>query len=112
MLQRCRASSRSRSAASSRCGAICAKFCATGCQIANPRLFTDEPANGYYDYQDVRDDRILTYFSLGAGAKKTFTAVLNASYGGRFYQPGIGLESMYDPAFHANTTGRWVEIRR
>jgi uncharacterized protein YfaS (alpha-2-macroglobulin family) len=83
-----------------------------GCQISNPRLFTDEPAGGYYDYQDVRDDRILTYFSLGAGAKKTFTAVLNASYGGRFYQPGIGVESMYDPAFHANTTGKWVEIQR
>ncbi len=89
---------------------------ATGCQIANPRLFSDSPsgapARGYYDYQDVRDDRILTYFSLGAGAKKTFTAVLNASYSGRFYLPGINVESMYDPAFHANTTGKWVEITR
>ena len=83
-----------------------------GCQIANPRLFSDEPGNGYYDYQDVRDDRILTYFSLKAGAKKTFTAVLNASYGGRFYQPGISVDAMYDAAFHANTMGRWVEIRR
>ncbi|HUU05107.1 MAG TPA: MG2 domain-containing protein [Patescibacteria group bacterium] len=83
-----------------------------GCQIANPRLFTDEPAGGYYDYQDVRDDRILTYFRLGAGAKKTFTAVLNASYGGRFYQPGISVESMYDRSFHANSTGKWVEITR
>ena len=87
----------------------------TGCQIANPRLFSapaGAPVRGYYDYQDVRDDRILTYFSLGAGAKKTFTAVLNASYSGRFYLPGINVESMYDPAFQANTTGKWVEITR
>jgi len=83
-----------------------------GCQIANPRLFSDEPGGGYFDYQDVRDDRILTYFSLKAGAKKTFTAMLNASYGGRFYQPGISVEAMYDAAFHANTTGQWMEIRR
>lgn len=83
-----------------------------GCQIANPRLFTGEAGSGYYDYQDVRDDRILTYFSLEAGAKKTFTAVLNASYGGRFYEPGIAVEAMYDAAFHANTAGRWLEIRR
>ena len=83
-----------------------------GCQIANPRLFTDEPANGYYDYQDVRDDRILTYFSLGAGARKTFIVLLNASYSGRFYGPGINVESMYDAEFHANSTGKWVEIVR
>lgn len=83
-----------------------------GCQIANPRLFGEEPGSGYFDYQDVRDDRILTYFSLQAGARKTFTALLNASYGGRFYQPGISVEAMYDAAYHANSTGRWVEIRR
>lgn len=84
----------------------------TGCQIANPRLFSEEPASGYFDYQDVRDDRIYTYFSLDAGAKKTFTAILNASYSGHFYLPGITVESMYDQAFHANTTGKWVEITR
>ncbi len=83
-----------------------------GCQIANPRLLTGEEGSGHYDYQDVRDDRILTYFGLAAGARKTFTAVLNASYGGRFYQPGIGVEAMYDAAFHANSAGSWVEVRR
>jgi hypothetical protein len=84
----------------------------TGCQISNPRLFTDEPGAGYYDYQDVRDDRVYTYFSLGAGAKKTFIVLLNASYSGRFYAPGINVESMYDAEFHANSTGKWVEIVR
>ncbi|HSQ35895.1 MAG TPA: hypothetical protein VLQ89_07890, partial [Candidatus Binatia bacterium] len=84
-----------------------------GCQIANPRLLTDgEPLRGYYDYQDVRDDRVLTYFALDGGAKKVFTVVLNASYSGKFYLPGIVLESMYDAAVHANSTGQWLEIVR
>ena len=87
-------------------------FVPTGCQIANPRLFSEEPASGYYDYQDVRDERIYTYFSLDGGAKKTFTVLLNASFSGRFYLPGISVDSMYDPAYHANSTGRWVEIVR
>jgi uncharacterized protein YfaS (alpha-2-macroglobulin family) len=84
-----------------------------GCQIANPRLLLEgEPARGYYDYQDVRDDRVYTYFALNGGAKKVFTVVLNASYSGKFYLPGIALESMYDSAAHANSTGQWLEIVR
>ncbi len=84
-----------------------------GCQIANPRLLAEgEPLRGYYDYQDVRDDRVLTYFALNGGAKKVFTVVLNASYSGKFYQPGIVLESMYDASVHANSTGQWLEIVR
>jgi uncharacterized protein YfaS (alpha-2-macroglobulin family) len=84
-----------------------------GCQIANPRLLPEgEPLRGYYDYQDVRDDRVYTYFALNGGAKKVFTVVLNASYSGKFYLPGIALESMYDSAVHANSTGQWLEIVR
>lgn len=81
-----------------------------GCQISNPRLFVEAPLRGYYDYQDVRDDRIFTYFGLDAGAEKTFRVVLNASYGGRYYLPGIAVESMYNASVHANTKGRWVDI--
>ncbi|MCX6556445.1 MAG: MG2 domain-containing protein [Candidatus Aminicenantes bacterium] len=83
-----------------------------GCQIANPRLIEGEPARNYFDYQDVRDDRIYTYLALNGGAKKTITVVLNASYSGKFYLPGIAIESMYDSAVHANSTGKWLEIVR
>ena len=84
-----------------------------GCQIANPRLLPEgETGRGYYDYQDVRDDRLYTYFALGGGAKKVFTVVLNASYSGKFYQPGIAIESMYDASVHASSTGQWLEIVR
>jgi uncharacterized protein YfaS (alpha-2-macroglobulin family) len=83
-----------------------------GCQIANPRLLEGEPARNYFDYQDVRDDRILTYLALNGGAKKAFTVVLNASYSGKFYLPGIAAASMYDSAVHASSTGKWLEIVR
>lgn len=85
---------------------------AAGCQIANPRLFDEDPGRGYYDYQDVRDDRVCTYFSLPAGARKTFTVALNASYSGRFYMPGVIVEAMYDPSLYAGSVGKWVEIVR
>jgi uncharacterized protein YfaS (alpha-2-macroglobulin family) len=55
---------------------------------------------------------VYTYFALNGGAKKVFTVVLNASYSGKFYLPGIALESMYDSAVHANSTGQWLEIVR
>jgi alpha-2-macroglobulin len=84
-----------------------------GCQIANPRLVIEGQADpGYFDYQDVRDDRVYTYFALNGGAKKVFTVVLNASYSGKFYLPGIAVASMYDSAVHANSTGQWLEIVR
>jgi uncharacterized protein YfaS (alpha-2-macroglobulin family) len=81
-----------------------------GCQIANPSYSADAPKQGYFDFQDVRDDRIYTYFGLEAGAEKVFRVVLNASYNGRYYLPGIAVESMYDASYHANTKGQWVEI--
>jgi len=81
-----------------------------GCQVSNPRLFTETPPRGYYDFQDVRDDRVYTYFGLESQAEKTFRVVLNASYSGRFYLPGLAVESMYDASYHANTKGQWIEI--
>jgi len=83
-----------------------------GCQVSNPRLFDETPPRGYYDYQDVRDDRVYTYFGLDGQAEKTFQVVLNASYGGRFYMPGAAVESMYDAAYHASTKGQWIEFVR
>lgn len=82
----------------------------SGCQISNPKLFAETPPRGYYDFQDVRDDRVYTYFNLDGEAEKTFRVVLNASYGGRFYMPGVAVESMYDAAYHSNTKGQWVEF--
>ena len=63
-----------------------------------------------FEYQDIRDDRIYTYFSLPKGQAKTFRVLLNAAYQGSFYMPGIACEAMYDNSINARNTGNWVEI--
>ncbi|HOW85529.1 MAG TPA: MG2 domain-containing protein [Candidatus Aminicenantes bacterium] len=83
---------------------------AAGFQIKNPRFAGEGGAAEAVDYQDIRDDRVYTYFGLDAGQVKTFLVVLNASYRGRYYQPGLAVEAMYDAGIHANTKGQWVEI--
>jgi uncharacterized protein YfaS (alpha-2-macroglobulin family) len=84
---------------------------ASGFQIKNP-LFSPDDKPIRYDYQDVRDDRVYTYFRLQRGERKTFLVALNASYLGRFYQPGVLVEAMYDDSVQANTRGQWVNIVR
>jgi len=83
---------------------------AAGFQIKNPRFAGETGAAAAVNYQDVRDDRVYTYFGLDAGEERTFQVVLNASFRGRYYQPGLAVEAMYDAGLHANTKGQWVEI--
>ena len=85
---------------------------AAGFQIKNTRLADGTGEVADLDHQDIRDDRVFTYFRLDAGQEKVFFVVLNASYRGRYYQPGVAVEAMYDAAVHANTKGQWVEIVR
>ncbi len=63
-----------------------------------------------YDYQDIRDDRVLTYFGLKAGETKVFRVRLNAAYQGTFYLPLTKVEAMYDPTVSARTAGRWIRV--
>jgi len=84
---------------------------ASGWEIHNPRMDSgDLGKKSDIDYQDIRDDRIYTYFDLKRNKKKTFRILMNASYKGRFYLPGISVEAMYDAAKHARVTGQWIEI--
>ncbi len=83
---------------------------AAGFQIKNPRFSGGEGPADAVDYQDIRDDRVFTYFGLDGGQEKVFLVVLNASYRGRYYQPGVAVEAMYDAGIHANTKGQWIEI--
>ena len=54
-------------------------------------------------YQDVRDDRVLTYFDLRRGEQKTFAVRLQATYLGTFVLPAIQCEAMYDSSVQART---------
>jgi uncharacterized protein YfaS (alpha-2-macroglobulin family) len=82
-----------------------------GWEIRNPRLAGDQPASPVaIDYQDIRDDRIYTYFPLKSGETKAFVALFNAAYLGRYYLPSVSVEAMYDATKQARTTGRWVSV--
>jgi len=61
-------------------------------------------------YQDIRDDRVLSYFDLNRGEKKTFTVLLNAAYLGKYYLPTVYAEAMYDNEINAHKAGKWVEV--
>lgn len=83
----------------------------SGWEIVNARM--DETANlrsSAYDYQDIRDDRVYTYFDLRSGEKKTFRLKLIATYAGRYYLPAVSCEAMYDRSVNARTKGKWVEV--
>jgi alpha-2-macroglobulin len=62
------------------------------------------------EYTDIRDDRVLRYFSLNPDESIFFETRLNAAYLGRFYLPGGGVEAMYDANLHARQRGQWVEV--
>ena len=85
----------------------------SGWEIRNARLEgTDNgQRNGPFTYQDVRDDRVLTYFDLPKGRTWTYRVMLNAAYTGRYYLPGAHCEAMYDHTVQARSEGRWVEVR-
>jgi alpha-2-macroglobulin len=83
----------------------------SGFEIVNTR-FTDfgEATNNIADYIDIRDDRTNFYFTLASGETKTFRILLNASYLGNYYLPGLQCEAMYDNTFLARTKGQWVAV--
>ena len=83
----------------------------SGFEIVNTR-FTDygDSTNNVADYIDIRDDRTNFYFGLKANESKTFRVLLNASYLGTYYLPGLQCEAMYDNTFLARTKGQWVEV--
>ncbi|NIB38088.1 hypothetical protein HBA55_00745 [Pseudomaricurvus alkylphenolicus] len=89
----------------------------SGWEIGNDRMAGIEPAKEL-EYQDIRDDRVLSYFTLGNyywwqrqyRREITVDITLNATYAGRFYLPGWRVESMYDGGIRATTAGRWVQV--
>lgn len=83
----------------------------SGFEIVNTR-FTDFGSfgNNVADHIDIRDDRTNFYFALKANESRTFRVLLNASYLGRYYLPGMQAEAMYDNTYAARTLGQWVEV--
>lgn len=83
----------------------------SGFEIVNTR-YTDfgSATDNVADYIDIRDDRANYYFSLKPSETREFKILLNASYLGKYYLPGLQCEAMYDNEFIARTKGQWVEV--
>ncbi len=62
------------------------------------------------EYQDIRDDRVLTYFDIREGKNHIYRVQLNAAYQGKYYLPTTYCEAMYDNSINARLPGQWVEI--
>ncbi len=86
----------------------------SGWEIRNSRIEGTEEAagNSAFSYQDIRDDRVMTYFNLRAGEQATYRVFLNAAYVGRYYLPASICEAMYDHTVNARDRGRWVNVTR
>jgi len=84
----------------------------SGWEIRNTRLFEARYGikQSAYDYTDIRDDRVNTYFTLGRDETKTFVLVLNAAYKGEYYQPAIWCEAMYTENCYARYPGTRVTV--
>ena len=84
----------------------------SGWEIRNLRLDNMESSRekSKPEYQDIRDDRVYSYFGLEKGETKTFVVMLNAAYRGEFYLPAVYCEAMYDNGIHATRAGKWVRV--
>jgi hypothetical protein len=88
------------------------RYIPSGWEIVNTR-FTDydqESKPTGIDYSDIKDDRVHYYFDLKARGSQTIKTVLNASYLGTYYLPGIQCEAMYDEEYIVRNSGQWVEV--
>ena len=91
--------------------ALAQKF-PSGWEIQNDRAGKENfsyPAG--VTYQDFRDDRVYSFFDLGAGQSVTITTGLTATYPGRFYLPAVSCEAMYDDKVAALVPGQWTEVK-
>lgn len=86
----------------------------SGWEIINTRLLeiANVTKSSVPTYQDIRDDRVYTYFDIKPGETKTFCTLLNSSYTGHYYLPAVNCEAMYDATINARKKGMWVDVKR
>ena len=84
----------------------------SGWEIINTRVNNQATSiqNLGLNYQDFRDDRVYSYFDLGAAQQVSVTVLLNATYRGNFYLPATYCEAMYDHTIYAVQPGKRVNI--
>ncbi|MBN2778490.1 MAG: hypothetical protein JXR36_12645 [Bacteroidales bacterium] len=85
----------------------------SGWEIINSRMLKmDLGQDSYFTYQDIRDDRVLTYFNMNKNYTYTYRVLLNASFEGKYYLPSVMCETMYDDSNYARNKGMWVNVTK
>ena len=83
----------------------------SGWEIFNERMVGNESdTKNTYNYQDIRDDRVLTYFDLSRGSRTIIKVRLQASYIGSFVLPAVQCQAMYDTSAQAKTVAGRVKV--
>ncbi|MFK7932203.1 MAG: hypothetical protein AB8G22_01755, partial [Saprospiraceae bacterium] len=83
----------------------------SGWEIMNSRMDNiNAVESARPEYQDIRDDRVHTFFDIQQNRKQTYRVQLNAAYQGRFYLPATNCEAMYDNSINARVPGQWVQV--
>lgn len=84
----------------------------SGWEILNSRLTGTEDvfSSSDYDYIDIRDDRVYTYFGMPESKELKYTVMLNAAYAGKYYLPATYCEAMYNKSISALKKGEWIEV--
>jgi uncharacterized protein YfaS (alpha-2-macroglobulin family) len=70
---------------------------------ANWEVLTAAPGekSALADYQDIRDDAVMTYFGLNVGERKTFTYRVTTTFTGTYALPPLRAYAMYDESIQA-----------
>ncbi|MEM9887179.1 MAG: alpha-2-macroglobulin family protein, partial [Bacteroidota bacterium] len=83
----------------------------SGWEIINTRMDDLAAINASTpEYQDIRDDRVYTYFDIRKNNIHSYRIRLNAAYQGRYYLSGASCAAMYDDDIQARKMGQWVEV--
>jgi hypothetical protein len=90
----------------------CTQALPSGWEIINTR-FTEHgasEASTQVEYTDMRDDRVNNHFSLAARKSITLKTIMNASYLGTYYLPGVQCKAMYDGDYVVRKEGQWFQV--
>ncbi len=84
----------------------------SGWEIFNERMIGEgnSGTSSSFTYQDIRDDRVLTYFDLPRNHSTTIKIRLQATYTGYFVLPAVQCEAMYDTSAFAKTKAGRVRV--
>ena len=84
----------------------------SGWEIYNTRMNNVQNFTNTHvpEYQDIRDDRVYSYFDINASKTHIYRIQLNAAYEGKYYLPTVSCSAMYDNSISARQPGQWVEV--